>query len=79
MGDLSREEFLAHVEPIRKNIDEIVQLQREQNGRVGKAEIRIAVLEDRAPARAGLISGSVGAGVIAIVYEFLRYLAERNR
>jgi hypothetical protein len=79
MGDLSREEFLAHVGPIRDNIAELVRLQREANGRMGKAEVRIAVLEDRSPGRVGMISGSIGAGAIAVVWELLRYFAERGQ
>ena len=79
MGDLSREEFLAHVAPIREDIAEIMRLQREANGRVGKAEVRLAVLEDRSPGRVGVITGSIGAGAIAIVWELLRYFAERGQ
>lgn len=79
MGDLSRDEFLAHIGPIREDIATLVRLQREANGRVGKAEVRIAVLEDRSPGRVGMITGSIGAGAIAIVWELLRYFAERGR
>lgn len=78
MGDLSRDEFLAHIGPIREDISTLVQLQREANGRVGKAEVRIAILEDRSPGRVGMITGSIGAGAIAIVWELLRYFAEKN-
>ena len=56
-----------------------MRLQREANGRVGKAEVRLAVLEDRSPGRVGVITGSIGAGAIAIVWELLRYFAERGR
>ena len=57
---LTKDEFLAHMGPIREDIQELVKLFREQHGRVSKAETRIAVLEDRSP-------GRVSAGVSAIV------------
>ena len=57
---LTKDEFLAHMEPIRDDIRELVTLLREQNGRVSKVETRVAVLEDRSP-------GRVSAGVSAIV------------
>lgn len=78
MGELSRDEFLAHMGPIRDDIAELVRLQREANGRMGKAEVRIAILEDRSPGRIGMITGGVGAGAIAIVWELLRYLADKK-
>lgn len=79
MGELTRDEFLAHVGPIRDDIAELVRLQREANGRMGKAEVRIAILEDRSPGRIGMITGSIGAGAIAVVWELLRYFAERGQ
>jgi hypothetical protein len=78
VGELSRDEFLAHIGPIRDDIAELVRLQREANGRMSKAEVRIAVLEDRSPGRVGMISGSIGAGAIAIIWELLRYF-EKGR
>lgn len=62
--NLSRAEFLAHVQPIREDIAEIIKLQREQNGRVAVAETKIAVLEERNPKRdatvvSGLVSGLI--------------------
>jgi hypothetical protein len=41
---LSKDEFVAHMGPIREDIKELVQLQREQNGRVNKLEHRVGVL-----------------------------------
>ena len=61
---LTKDEFLAHIEPIRKDIQEIVTLQREQNGRVGKVETRVAILEDRHPGR---VAGSVSAVVSGVI------------
>lgn len=65
---LSKDEFIAHMGPIREDIKELVQLQREQNSKVAKHDSRISVLEDRTPASrtetstisaivSGLISG----------------------
>lgn len=41
---LTKDEFLAHIEPMRQDIREIVSLQREQNSRVNKLESRVGVL-----------------------------------
>ncbi len=79
MGELSRDEFLAHIGPIRDDIAELVRLQRDANGRMGKAEVRIAILEDRSPGRVGMITGTIGAGAIAIIWELLRYFAEKGK
>ena len=46
---LSREEFVAHMGPIRDDIREITLLLREQNSRIYKAESRLVVLEERNP------------------------------
>lgn len=61
---LTRLEFLAHMEPLKGDIQEIVQLQREQNSRVSKSETRIAVLEDRSPGRVASGVSAVVSGVI---------------
>ena len=58
---LTRDEFLAHIEPLRKSIDSLVELQEAQNGRVRTAETKIAILEDRAS------PGRVASGVSALV------------
>ncbi len=79
MGELSRDEFIAHITPIRDDISELVRLQREANGRMGKAEVRIAILEDRSPGRVGMITGGIGAGTIAILWELLRYFADNGK
>lgn len=79
MSDLTRDEFLAHMQPIRDDIAELVRLQREANGRMGKAEVRLAILEDRSPGRVGMITGTVGATAIAVVYELLSYVSGRSR
>lgn len=67
---LSKETFEAHIGPIREDIAEIIKLQREQNGRVGKAETRLAVLEERTPpsrTETNTVSGIVSAVVSAAV------------
>lgn len=64
MEHLSKDEFLAHIEPIRKDIADLVALQKEQNGKVGAHETRIAVLEERSPKRE---AGGISAIVAAII------------
>jgi hypothetical protein len=61
---LSKDEFIAHIGPIREDIAEIIKLQREQNGRVSKAETQIAILEDRSPGRVASGVSAVVSGVI---------------
>lgn len=61
---LSRDEFLVHVEVLRDQMAEVIKLQRDQNGRVWSIDSRVAVLEDRSPGRVGVISGGIVAGVI---------------
>ena len=65
---ISREEFLAHIEPIRRDVQELVMLQREQNGRVFKLDSRIAILEDRTPNRTaatiGAASGTIAGAIL---------------
>jgi hypothetical protein len=65
MADLSKDEFLAHIGPIRDDIKEIMMLQREQNGRVGRVETRVAVLEERTPP--GKVSATVSAIVSGVI------------
>ena len=62
---LSKDEFLAHIEPIRKDIQELVALQREQNSKVSKAETRIAILEDRSPGRIATGVSAIVSGVVS--------------
>lgn len=71
---ISREEFLAHMEPIRQDIKELVSLQREQNGRVFKLDARVSVLEDRTPTRTaatiGAASGSAAGALLTFLHQF---------
>lgn len=69
-NSLTREEFHAHVAPMREDIAEMVRLQRDANGRLAKAETRLAVLEDRS-IRVSVISGGVVAGVITAVVKLM--------
>lgn len=71
---ISREEFLAHIEPIRNDIQELVVLQREQNGRVFKLDGRVAILEDRAPTRAAAAMGAASGTVAGAILTVLQHL-----
>jgi hypothetical protein len=62
--NLTKDEFVAHITPLRESVATLVQLQRDQNGRVGRAETRIAVLEDRSPGRVSASVSAVISGVI---------------
>lgn len=50
-----------------------------QNGRIGTLERQVAVLEDRSPGRVGMITGSLGAGIVAVLYEVIQLFAARPR
>ena len=58
---LSRDEFVAHMGPITRDINKLVRLLEEQNGRIAATETKIAILEDRAS------PGRVASGVSALV------------
>lgn len=74
-GDgLSHAEFLAHIEPIRRDVAEMVALQREANGRMAKAETRIAILEDRSPGRIGMMAGGAVAGLVTVLWQLIAAL-----
>ena len=62
---LTRDEFLAHMGPIRDDIREMTALIREQNGRVRAAEQKIVVLEERNPNRGAAGVSALISGVIA--------------
>ena len=66
---LSKHEFLTHIGYVREDIQKIEDLQREQNGRVGRAETRIAVLEERTPpsrTETNVVSAFVSAAIAGI-------------
>lgn len=66
---LTKNEFLAHIDPIREDIKQLVQLQREQNGNVADVKTRVAVLEERSPKReAGGISALVSAVISGLAW-----------
>lgn len=60
---LSKGEFEAHILPMREDIKALVELQREANGRTGKIETRIAILEERSPGNPGRVASIVSAVV----------------
>lgn len=61
------------ISPLRDDIQEIVALLREQNGRLRVAETEIAVLKDRSPNRAAAAWG----GGAAAIFAFIEYLMKR--
>jgi hypothetical protein len=73
---LSRELFLATLGPLKDQIDEIVTHQREMNGRIRRAETRLAVLDDRSPNRVGLVAGSTVAAVAGTLFAAMQFVSK---
>ena len=69
---LSHDLFLATIEPLKSQIDELVMHQRAMNGRVQRAETRLAVMEDRSPGRVGMVAGSTVAAIAGGVYAVIQ-------
>lgn len=87
MGELSREEFLVHMDLVRKDISGVHDRLDVLNGRTRRNEQDIAVLNDRAREepnedtgtrrRRGTKASLVGAGAAGAIYgviEVLRWL-----
>jgi hypothetical protein len=68
---VSKELFEAVMIPLREDVRQLVDLQREQNGRVAKLETRLSVLEDRSPGRAASMWGAVAGGAISVLTQML--------
>lgn len=47
MADTSNEQILVHIGYLREDMAELKQLQREANGRTGKLESRVTLVENR--------------------------------
>ena len=73
---LSRDLFLATINPLKSQIDELVTHQRSMNGRISRAETRIAVLDDRSPSRVGLVAGSTVAAAGGAVFAVMKFLSQ---
>ena len=63
---LSKDEFLAHIAPIREDIKELVALNREQNSKVAKHDTRLTLLEERTPP-GRIAAGSISAVVSGVI------------
>ena len=71
---LSRDEFLAHIGPIRDDIKEVIAMQRSANGRLGTLEgdmpedlrERLKAVEERNP-QGRVATGSISAIVSAVI------------
>lgn len=69
MAELSREEFLAHIEPLRADVAEVKQHLGRQNGRLADAERNIGILQDRSDDLK--VSRWIDRGIGAAVAAFL--------
>ena len=64
--------LLAKLDFIQVKLDEMCDHQKAMNGRVFRAETRLAVLEDRSPSRVGMVAGSTVAAIGGAIYVFLQ-------
>ena len=64
--------LLAKLDFIQVKLDEMCDHQKAMNGRVFRAETRLAVLEDRSPSRVGMVAGSTVAAIGGAIYAFLQ-------
>lgn len=68
---VTREEFTALLDHLKDGVDKCVRLLELQNSRLHKAEIAVAILNDRQPARQavtwGASAGALAAAFIALV------------
>lgn len=76
---ISREEFLAHAQPIQADVKEIVSLLREQTQHVNALDKRLAILEDRQPSRQAAQWGGSAGAFAAIVVTVVDYLLKLSR
>lgn len=74
---VTREELIAHLDPLRADVREVVDLLREQNSRISKSETKIAILEDRQPpARTAAVWGSGAGAFVGIVALLIDYVVK---
>lgn len=74
---VSREEFTALLDHLKEGVDKCVRLLEVQNSRLHKAEIAVAILNDRQPARLavtwGASAGAFTAAFIALVDYLIKH------
>jgi hypothetical protein len=68
--------LLAKLDFIQVKLDEMCDHQKAMNGRVFRAETRLAVLEDRSPNRVGIVAGSTVAAVAGGVFAAIQFLSQ---
>jgi|TARA_R110002020_G_scaffold419310_1_gene628555 hypothetical protein len=64
--------LLAKLDFIQVKLDEMCDHQKAMNGRVFRAETRLAVLEDRSPNRVGMVAGSTVAAIAGAIYTVMQ-------
>ncbi len=68
MSDITRDELRAILEPLKEGVQHCVRLLEAQNSRIHKAEVDIAILNDRQPSRSAATWGAgAGASVAALI------------
>ena len=67
--------LLVKLDFIQVKLDEMCDHQKAMNGRVFRAETRLAVLEDRSPNRVGLVAGSTVAAAGGAVFAAMQFFS----
>ncbi len=73
MAVLSREEFVAHMQPLQASMTAIKDHLDTLNGRTRDSELKLAVLEDRG--HPGAWGGGIGALIVGLV-EAIRWFTK---
>jgi homoserine dehydrogenase len=71
---VTREELIAHLDPIKSDVQEIVTLLREQNSAISDTKTEVAVLKDRQPTRQAMAWGAGAGSFVAALGMLLDYL-----
>lgn len=75
MSELTREEFLPHMDALHTSIGDVQTSVDRIDGRLRQAEQKLAVLDDRAmPARTAALWGSGTSGFVVALIESVKWM-----
>ncbi len=74
---ITREELKAILEPLKDGVQQCVRLLETQNSRIHKAEVDIAILNDRQPNRAAASWGAGMGALVGTVFAIVEFLIKK--